>query len=334
MTRTLTLLCVLAVARSALAQANPSPAPAPLEPPPPAMVPEAPPSAAPHLQLKEPGLKAPVRASRFSRGAGGPLLVFTGILTGIGTGITFNQALGGASQDNFAAAMLGALLVGGGSALLQYYADTSVYGSMLDGLAAVSGYALGFGIDLFTHSTGNSALFLPAILANAALVVSSLAHLDVAVDGDQALLVASSAVYATWLAILGTGLVAATHTDTDGRAILIAPALGMALGGGLAAVTHVGAGRMFKLLLLPLGVGTSLLYVGVLSSSADRPLVWGVAGAGTLGTLVLTGLLTAEDEPKAASPAPAAGVRVVPGLGVVKSATEGFKPALALSGRF
>jgi hypothetical protein len=351
MTRLTVLLACLAVGTTALAQGAPPP-PAPMEPPPPVMVaPEpvpapttapaplaAPASATPHLKLQEPELKAPTRFSRFSRGPGGPLLVFTGLLTGVATGITFNQGLGGSAQDNFAAGVLGAVLVGGAAAMFQYYAYTSIYGTMLDALAAISGYAFGFGIDLVTSTRGNSALLIPAVAANLALVASSLAHLNVDVSGDDALVVASGAAFATWFAILGTGLVAATNQHTDGSAILLAPALGMALGGGVAALTHVPAARMFKLLLLPIGVGASLLEVGILAGSSGRPLTWAIAGAGTVGTFALTALLTADDETRpgaAPTPAPAASkFRMVPGLTLVKAAHDSFKPALALSGQF
>jgi hypothetical protein len=352
-----TLLCLF-FASSALAQgAAPSPsAPPPLvsppppaasaEPPPPAAAvapvqPAAPaaPAAAPapdngRMRLQEPKLGNSKRYSRFSRGPGGPLLVFGSIITGLVAGGAFNAGINNDSKDVFAASVTGGVLLGGLATLYQYYAYTSVYGSMVDSLAAFSGFLFGFGLDLFAGVDPDKRWLAPALTSSGALIASTLVHLNGDVDGDDAMLVTTGAVYATWFSALGTGMAASLNADTDGRVVLVAPLVGMALGAGLTQVMKVPAGRLFKLNLIPIGVGAILLTVGTITSDKATPLVWGMAMAGTAVSAVATGILTSDDPAPEGASAGFKPSSLTPSMAFVRTAQNELKPALALSGAF
>ena len=316
------------------------PAPVPAAPPP---MPEAQPApttapapAPQKLQLQEPKLGAAMRYSRFSKGPGGPLLVFSGILTGIVTGVSLNEGVGGDHQDDFAAGVGGGLIIGGLASLYQYYSYTSVYGSMIDTLAALDGFLLGFGIDEMGGVDSAHTMLAPALLANAVLITSALIHVNADIDGDTALLAASGSIYGLWIAVLTTGLVNDLQTGVDARGVLLAPTIGLALGAALTQFIHIPANRMFKLDLIPIGVGLLLLATGAVTSGGDRPIVWGVALAGTAVAAVATAILTAPDDaPQTAAPvANDLPFKVTPSLAMIRSADNKLQPGVGFSGAF
>lgn len=318
------------------APAPESPPPAPLAPPPPTLpAPTTAPSSGPdHLKLKEPTL-GQSRFSRFSRGPGGPLFVFGGIITGIVTGVTLNAGLGGDSRDNFMYAVFGATVVGGLAGIYSYGVYTTVYGSMIDMLAATTGYMLGFGLDLLTSQRGDAQYLIPALAANGALVASAILHANADVDGDGAMIAASGAVYGFWIAALVTGWVRASGSTTNGAAMLVSPLGGLALGSVLATQLHIPAGRTFKLLLLPIGVGLGLLYLGSAMGNADQGNVWALSLVGTAVTFALTAVLT---QPEDGAPQAAASVDaplgLSPALVFVRDSASSLRPALGVNARF
>ncbi|MBS2031015.1 MAG: hypothetical protein JST54_24145 [Deltaproteobacteria bacterium] len=343
MKTTVIVVAALMLAGNALAQT-----PAPTAPPPsaqPAPVPSmvepqaapavAPTPAAPKLQLQEPKLGASTRYSRFSKGPGGPLLIFSGILTGIVTGVSLNEGLAGQHQDDFAFGVAGGVVIGGLASIYQYYAYTSVYGSMIDTLAALDGFLLGFAIDDMGGVDSQHTMLAPAILANALLVTSALIHWNADVDPDSALMVASGSIYGLWLSVLTTGLVNDLQTGVDARGVFMAPAIGLALGAALTQFVHIPASRMFKLDLIPIGVGLLLLATGAVTSGGDRPIVWGLALAGTAVAGVGTAILTAPDDPQPAAPvATQLPFKVTPSLAMVRDTQNKLQPGVGFSGAF
>jgi len=120
------------------------------------------------------------------------------------------------------------------------------------------------------------------------------------VSQSDTALVGMSAVYAFAL----TGLVQHTlaiadkgREDTNLSPTLVAPLLGMAVGGLLAIPLELSTERIFKLTALPIGVGAMMLVGG--TALADGVAVPLSALGGVVATFVITALATAEPPPGA-----------------------------------
>lgn len=308
MRSTALLMCLVATVASAQQQPAPTAPPeftpppttaAPGEPtpppPPPSVTPPPSPSA---VGPAEPAGERAVRYSRFSAGPGGPLVVFTQVISGIVSGAQIGSAYDDNDNDEnnnaYTGAMLTGLTLGTASTLYQYFVPVERNESLLVAGAAIVGFTAGMGIarsqDLADKERG-----LLGLVTTQAGVISVLALTagggDVS-NGDAAL-VGMTSLYALTL----TGLLQyiydeQTSGDTDYLPTVLAPAIGMALGGLLTVPLEMESSRVLKLTLLPLGVGASMLWLG--ATIADGTTVPVTALAGIVTTFALTVLLTTD----------------------------------------
>ncbi len=280
----------------------PPPPPAAVQPPPPPpppaeVQPALPPPPPPEAQgpVETPAERAK-RYSRFSSGAGGMLLVFTELLSGAVTGGILGNTFE-SENGAYVGAVLGSLTLGTAAALYQYYVPVERNESLLAAGGAALGFLAGFGYGTEQELSGRDRA-VATLLATQAGIIGVLAA--TALPGDvsegDASLVGMSALYAFVL----TGLVQSTvllsqpgDQDPDISPALVAPLLGMGVGGLLAVPFELSASRVFKLTVLPLGVGAVLLLAG--TALADGPAVPLSAIGGIAATFVITALVTAED---------------------------------------
>lgn len=271
--------------------------PAPPPPPPPAVQPAPPPPPPPEAQGPvETASERATRYSRFSSGAGGMLLVFTELLSGAVTGGILGNTFE-SENGTYVGAVLGSLTLGTAAALYQYYVPVERNESLLAAGGAALGFLAGFGYGTEQDLSGRDRA-IASLLATQAGIIGVLAA--TAMPGDvsegDASLVGMSALYAFVL----TGLVQSTvllsqegDQNPNLSPALVAPLLGMGVGGLLAVPFELSATRIFKLTALPLGVGAVLLLAG--TALADGPAVPLSAIGGIAATFVITALVTAED---------------------------------------
>jgi len=271
--------------------------PAPPLPPPPAVQPAPPPPPPPEAQRSaETASERATRYSRFSSGSGGMLLVFTELLSGAVTGGILGNTVE-SENGTYVGAVLGSLTLGTAAALYQYYVPVERNESLLAAGGAALGFLAGFGYGTEQDLSGRDRA-IASLLATQAGIIGVLAA--TAMPGDvsegDASLVGMSALYAFVL----TGLVQSTvllsqegDQNPNLSPALVAPLLGMGVGGLLAVPLELSSSRIFKLTALPLGVGAVLLLAG--TALADGPAVPLSAIGGIAATFVITALVTAED---------------------------------------
>jgi hypothetical protein len=271
--------------------------PAPPPPPPAEVQPAPPPPLPPEAQgPAEPASTRATRYSRFSSGSGGMLLVFTELLSGVVTGGILGNTFESENGD-YVGAVLGGLTLGTAAAVYQYYVPVERNESLIAAGGAALGFLAGFG---YGSEQGLSSRdrAVTTLLTTQAGIIGVLAA--TAMPGDvsegDASLVGMSALYAFVL----TGLVQSTvllseegDQDPDLSPTLVAPLLGMAVGGLLAIPLEISAVRVFKLTALPLGVGAVMLLAG--TALADGPAVPLSAIGGIAATFVITALATVEE---------------------------------------
>jgi len=239
-----------------------------------------------------------LRYSRFSAGSGGMLLVFTEVLSGLVTGGILGHTFD-SGNGAYVGAVLGGLTLGTGAAVYQYFVPVERNESLLLAGGAALGFLAGYGYGT-EHPLDSRDRAVTALLATQAGIIGVLAATappgDVS-DGDASL-VAMTSLYA----FVFTGLVQSTVAlankgpeDTDLSPTLVAPALGMALGGLLAIPIELSPQRAFKLTVLPLGVGAVLMLTG--TALANGPAIPLSAMGGIAATFVITLLATAEPPP-------------------------------------
>lgn len=270
---------------------------APPPPPPPAVQPAPPPPPPPEAQRSaETASERATRYSRFSSGSGGMLLVFTELLSGAVTGGILGNTVE-SENGTYVGAVLGSLTLGTAAALYQYYVPVERNESLLAAGGAALGFLAGFGYGTEQDLSGRDRA-IASLLATQAGIIGVLAA--TAMPGDvsegDASLVGMSALYAFVL----TGLVQSTvllsqegDQNPNLSPALVAPLLGMGVGGLLAVPLELSSSRIFKLTALPLGVGAVLLLAG--TALADGPAVPLSAIGGIAATFVITALVTAED---------------------------------------
>ncbi|WP_257462087.1 hypothetical protein [Archangium lipolyticum] len=277
--------------------------PAPPPPPAPAAQPPAPPPVTTESQgpAETPSERA-MRYSRFSSGSGGMMLVFTEILSGLVTGGLIGNSLE-SRNGTYVGAVLGGLSLGTAAALYQYYVPVERTESLLAVSGAALGFIAGFGYGT-EHGLSKRDRALTTLLTTQLGIIGVLAATagpgDVS-EGDASL-VGMTAIYAFVLTGLVQSTIALGHEgeeDTDLSPTLVAPALGMALGGLLAVPFEISPERAFKLTALPLGVGAVLLLAGTVL--AEGPAVPLSAMGGIAATFVIT-LLATQEPPADAAP--------------------------------
>ncbi|WPB76567.1 hypothetical protein KYC5002_47220 [Archangium violaceum] len=267
-------------------------------PPPPTQVqqPAPPPPPPPAEGPSETAAERAQRYSRFSSGAGGMLLVFTELLSGAVTGGILGNTF---ASDNgaYVGAVIGGLGLGTAAAVYQYYVPVERNESLLAAGGAALGFLAGFGFgsEQGLNVRDRSVATLLATQAGIIGVLAATAMPGDVSDGDASL-VGMTSLYAFVL----TGLVQATvllaeegDQDPNLAPTLVAPLLGMGVGGLLAVPFELSASRVFKLTVLPMGVGAVLLLAG--TALADGPAVPLSAIGGIAATFVITALVTAEE---------------------------------------
>ncbi len=259
------------------------------------------------------------RFSAFSAGRGGALFAFSegvgGLVLGgvIGAAITstWRGPLAGA-QGVYLGALAGGVTLGALGSVLQYVQPIGLVAAGATSLGLVVGALAGFGVASLLSQLQGSAL-LPGLLALVGSQVGGLVPLALlwtAEDLDPSDLSMMGAAALSAFAL--TGLInLATGRPLVPAALLLAPAVGMAIGGLIAAVSNVPVATIFRYAGLPLGAGLALfaLVSGVFESVQ---LGAGVALGGAAITLGITALVSFATAPVEAAP-----VSLVPTLVVL-----------------
>ena len=276
------------------ASAQPSPAPAFTPPPPPPAEPR---------RVREPESTGPVeppgnrarRYSRYSAGAGGSTLVLTaglnGFVTGAMLGSAFNVSNDGSNSDGYTGAVIGGLTLGSAAILYQYFVPVGRREGLLVGGAATTALmsSLALANSGSMSSKDRALLTFTATNASIATVLLFTSGGEDVSSGDAGL-VGATALYGFVI----TGLVEYIHArqtrqDFNFLPMLLAPTLGMAVGGLLALPLELSPRLVFELTTFPLLTGAAALLLG--SRLAD-----GVTTAKTVlvtmgGTFFLIGLI-------------------------------------------
>ncbi|MDY7226209.1 hypothetical protein [Hyalangium rubrum] len=276
------LLCLTATAASAQAprrfsaQAEPSASPSPDEPewartPPPAIGP-----------AESTGTRAQ-RYSRFSAGPGGPSVVVAEVLLGLSGGALLGNAYDaeGSTSNAYFGAMMGGLALGTAGTFYQYFVPVGRRESVLATLASVTwmmgGIGFANGSDVSDHGRGIIALVSSQAGLFGALLLTAGGE---DVSGSDMGLMGMSSLYA----FLVTSLVefindAESSGGYNFTPMLIAPAVGLALGGLLSIPLELSPLRLAAITFLPLiPTGMSIALAAPLSGNA------------TTGRVVLTTL--------------------------------------------
>ncbi len=317
---------------------EPAPEPTPTEVPPAHVAPATPPPPAPTVAPAPSPAPAPLstgpaespreRAKRYGRssaGSGGSTLIVTEVLTGIVGGAMLGSAydisdVEGVGTDAFTGAVTGALALGTLGAVYQYFVPVGRYEGMLVSGAATTGFIAGLTLsnthDLNSRETALLTLATTQVGVAGVLLLTS-GPGDVSA-GDAALVGASS-LYACVLTGLFEYILAdQQHRKFQFSPVLLAPALGMALGGLLAMPLELESHHVVQIAGIPLSVGMATLWVGSRvtdGSTAARTTVIAIGA-----TLALTTLAYALSEPPPAQElARASTVQAIP-VPVVMSA--------------
>ncbi len=251
------------------------------------------------IHLTDQNPRGQLRHSRFMAGPGGPLFVFSEVITGLVSGGIVGNALGG-RDGTYLGAISGGVLLGGLAGVYAYFVPINMGGAMLSALGATTGLLAGLGlVDSFEWQNPGAAWAIAA-MAQVGVIATLLSTLGGNVSTGDAGLVAMTSYYAS----VFTGLsLLAGHADL--APLWFAPLAGTAVGGLLASIFDVDGDRLLKLTLLPTGVGLILLYAGSFLSPSQTALA-ATAMIGIGVTLGLTVLFTSPNPD--AQPARAAGL--------------------------
>jgi hypothetical protein len=236
--------------------------------------------------------QAKKRHSAFSAGAGGPLLIFTETVTGLGLGGTIGATYaqpGEPPRAVYFGLLSGGVLLGGLASIYQYVVPVGLITAGMSALGTVVGAMAAGGIYSAAHGTSASTagwlVALGSQVGAAAPLIATLGMDDIS-PGDASVM-ASGAVYAEALVLLG--LLTANGT-VNAEPLLIAPAAGMGAGAILATFTEADPGRVLALTAVPLGVGLVLWWLGGIAQ--DVRLQAASALTGTALAFALTYLFT------------------------------------------
>lgn len=264
------------------------------------------------------------RFSRFSAGRGGPLFAFSQVVDGLVVGGLIGAGLSTPSTGPLtvpAGAYLGALAGGVGlgavGVLLQYFQPI--------GLVAAGAAALGLGVGVLAGlglASGLSSFVtgLPEVLPGLLALVGS----QVGALVPLALLWSADDLDPSDLAMLGAGaldafaLAAFFNVALDRpllpSALLLAPAVGMAVGGLIAALTRVPLATVVRYGALPVGIGLALFYLGGVVFQA--PQLAAIAALGGMAlTVGITALVGSAQDPS--TPTAPDAVTVVPSITIL-----------------
>jgi hypothetical protein len=156
------------------------------------------------------------------------------------------------------------------------------------------------------------------------------------ITGDDAAFVGMFAGYSVAVVGLIMWLIAVQggHLDTGAAfAVLAAPAAGMVLGAFLTPFVHLGGGRVLKLTLIPLGVGSIILGLGAIVAVSAPAVPPATALVALAATFTLTFLFTSPDEPMPSGP-PGATVSLAPSIALVGPRQSSLAAGPGIAGRF
>lgn len=232
-----------------------------------------------------------LRYSRYSAGPGGSALVITegmaGIVTGAMMGSAFDIASDSASSDGYTGAIVGGLSLGTLATLYQYFFPVGRHEGLLVAGAATAGLMASLTIansrDL--NSRDRAVLTFASTQAAVIGVLMLTAGGEDVSSGDMGL-IGSMSVYGFVVA----GLVEYIHAKETGQhynatPMLVAPAVGMALGGLLSIPLELSTSSAFDVTMYPLGAG--LIALGLGTRLADEVVV----AKTVLGTVAATYLI-------------------------------------------
>lgn len=267
----------------------------PLPPPPPPPAQTAPPAATGPSET--PGERV-VRYSRFSAGPGGSLLAFTEVMSGIVSGAMLGNSFDTNDNDKantaYTGAVVGGLTLGTMATMYQYFVPVERNESLLVAGAATAGFVAGLALAANGDMSSKSTSWLTLGTTQLGVIsVLALTQGGADVSTGDAALVGMVSLYALTLTGLTQGIIdGAASGDVNYTPTFIAPAAGMALGGLLALTLEMEPSRVVKLTLVPLGVGSSMLFLGsILAEGTTVPLT---ALAGIVTSFALTFLLTSD----------------------------------------
>jgi hypothetical protein len=334
-------LLTLLVSLGAFAQQAAETAPPP-PPPPPTEAERAPPSApARGASLAEHEKAKNARYGKFAAGPGGPLLIFSQIISGM----IFGGAYGGYSgtaTNAYIGVLAGGIILGSLTAIYQYYVPVGLPTTAITVIGQFSGLMLGLGILLLDEANLNNAS-APAIIT--ALLIGAQAgvvlpliweRFATEITGDDAAFVGMVAGYAEAVIGLTIWIIAVQggHLDTGAAfAVLAAPAGGMLLGALLCPLVHLGGGRVLKLTLIPLAVGSILLGLGAIVATSAPAVAPATALVGLAASFTLTFLFTSPEEPAPAA-LPGATVSLAPVVSLVGPRQDSIAAGPGIFGRF
>ncbi|MBN1207207.1 MAG: hypothetical protein JXB05_20145 [Myxococcaceae bacterium] len=269
----------------------------PSTPPPPRAATAAPAQPAPPRAVgpAEPARSRALRYSRYSAGAGGPVLALAegmiGIATGAMLGSAFDIASSQEDSDGYTGAIIGGLTLGTAATIYQYFVPIGRREGLLAAGAATAGLmaSLTLANSRDLSDQDSSMLAFGATQAGVAAVLLLTAGGGDVSAGDAGLIGATS-LYS----FIIVGLVEYIHAKQTQQhynyvPLLLAPAVGMALGGLIAIPAEMSSTGVFELTAYPLGTGLLALLLG--SRLADNVLV-AKAMLGTIaGTFAIVGMV-------------------------------------------
>lgn len=289
----------------------PEPAREPAPPPPPLPTSEAPSSrpaftgSAPPTRpaFTGPATPARERAQRYSTlsaGEGGSTLVLTQVIAGTVNGAMLGEAFSSvgtnAADHAYSGAVLGALTLGAATTLYQYWVPVRRNEALLASGASTLGFtaavtaANAWGMD----SRGRALLSLTGSQGGLLAVLALTSGGDDVSDGDVGL-IGSTSLYAVIFTSLAE-YIRAEETGQDYRftPLLLAPAVGMALGGLLSVPLELRPSSIRELTTYPLGAGLVALLVGAKFASNGATVAKTVLGTvgGTFGLIALLTVLS------------------------------------------
>lgn len=216
---------------------------------------------------ESPGRRA-LRYSRYSAGSGGATLVLTegmvGIATGAMLGSAFDIASDGRDSDGYTGAIIGGLTLGTAATLYQYFVPVGRREGLLAAGAATVGMMAGLTVANSRDLSDKDRAMLTFASTQAGVIsVLLLTAGGGDVSAGDAGLVGATSLYGFVIA----GLVEYIHAEQTGQhynfvPLLLAPAVGMALGGLLAIPVELSSQSAFELTMYPLGTGLLALLIG------------------------------------------------------------------------
>jgi len=274
---------------------TPAPSEPPLPPPPPPPQESVPPAATGPAESA--GERA-VRYSRFSAGPGGSLLAFTEVISGVVSGAMLGNSFDTNDSDKsntaYTGAVVGGLTLGTIATMYQYFVPVERNESLLIAGAASSGFIAGLALAANEDMSSKNTAWLGLATTQVGIIsVLALTNGGGDVSTGDAALVGMVSLYALTLTGLTQGIIDGSASgDVNYTPTFVAPAVGMALGALLTLPLEMDASRVVKLTLVPLGVGSSMLFLGsILAEGTTVPLT---ALAGIVTSFALTFLLTSD----------------------------------------